>query len=1109
MSVLVPCVSAVWLLLAALPLPVAAESEALVPGEAVERPLAAEGVAVFEAELTAGKPWRVRVEQLGIDVVLAVRDPRGESLLTVAGPAGREEAESLLLIPAMSGTHRIEVRGAAKGAPDGRFLLRLDQLPDTTPEDRLRLRAEQALSEAGRLLAAPGEGAGEAILAALGTALDAWGRLGERREEARARVSLGGYFEQLGDAPAAAASYAKALALRRELEDRDGIAAVLDRLGSVHMKLGEHPRAVGELEESLALRRLLGRRERQAETRNLLGLAMQRSGRFREAARLYEDTLPLARELGDRDLEARLLNNLGGIFQNLGEPTREFDTFRKALELQRAIGSKLGEGAALNNLGAFHRRSGDLEAALRAYAEALTLFEHLDHRYWQARTLNNIGYAYLTLGEAERARAYLLRALPLRREVGDRSGESVTLLNLGRAFAELGENGRALAYFNKALEIGLATGDARSVTTARRRIGEMHMAEGESASARAEFELALAGLRETGQRLQEAEVEGLLSRVHLALGEAQRAESLAADAFDLHRATGNPLGEVVALTALARARRELRRPLEARAALELALDLLETLHGRLGDPAQRASFQASQREAYELYVEVLMELARRSPGAGYEAAALAASERGRSRALLGLLESVGAGLGGEVEPELRERLREAERHFAAKTRRRLEVLGGRHGTDDALAAEQELYTALNALDNVRAEIRRKSPRYASLERSETLDAAAVQALLDERTVLLEFFLGESRSYLWWVTPTSLTAHELPPRREIEALAGRTHTALGAVQGSRAAARRDLQELGRMLLGPVAQRLRDQRLVIVADGALHFVPFAALTLPTTRDVPVLSRHEVVYLPSASVLARQRELGASTERAAAQPTKTQPTKTQPTKTVAIFADPIFERQDPRLAESEGKNPQDGARSSLEPLDRLTHTRREAEAIAALLPVDQRLLALDGEARRSRVLGDQLAAYRILHFATHGLINSQAPELSGLMLSRFDAVGGELDGFLGLYDIANLELPAELVVLSGCRTALGKEVRGEGLIGLTRGFMYAGVPRVVASFWQVRDEATAELMGRFYRAMLVEKRSPAAALRAAQLELREQRRFRDPFYWAAFALQGDWRD
>jgi CHAT domain-containing protein len=296
----------------------------------------------------------------------------------------------------------------------------------------------------------------------------------------------------------------------------------------------------------------------------------------------------------------------------------------------------------------------------------------------------------------------------------------------------------------------------------------------------------------------------------------------------------------------------------------------------------------------------------------------------------------------------------------------------------------------------------------------------------------------------------------------------------------------------------------KRLLVVADGALQYLPFGALPVPGRAGdpMPMAVEHEIVNLPSASVLAVLRR---ETEG-----------RKLPAKVVAVLADPVFERDDPRLrvashdARSAGPDPDAplGGRAPRRGYPRLAATRQEADAIVRLAPEGTALRALGFDASRAAATSPELAQYRIVHFATHGVFDNESPGLSGVVLSMFGERAQPQDGVLRLHDIYGLHLPAELVVLSACGTALGKPVRGEGLVGIVRGFMYAGAKRVVASLWKVDDDATGEMMERFYRGMLVEGRSPAAALREAQVGMWRQERWRPPYYWAAFLLQGEWR-
>ena len=322
----------------------------------------------------------------------------------------------------------------------------------------------------------------------------------------------------------------------------------------------------------------------------------------------------------------------------------------------------------------------------------------------------------------------------------------------------------------------------------------------------------------------------------------------------------------------------------------------------------------------------------------------------------------------------------------------------------------------------------------------------------------------------------------------------------------------------MILSPAAKLIEGKRLLIVSDGALQFVPFSALPTPEDQRVPLLVKHEIVDLPSASVLAEIRRASAGRPR--------------PLREVAVLADPVFDSADERVVNrAHGENivlRRKGAsgqsissavltRSATDIgltkngtvyLTRLLSSRLEAKAIMAVTPPGKRLTAVDFSASRKMAVNPILGQYRVVHFATHGFLDSKHPELSGLVLSLVNKQGRPMDGFLNLQDIYNLNLPVDLVVLSACETALGEEIRGEGMVGLTRGFMYAGASRVIASLWNVSDEATSELMALFYRAMEVQHMRPSAALRQAQIQMWKQSRWAPAYYWAAFQIQGEWK-
>jgi len=807
----------------------------------------------------------------------------------------------------------------------------------------------------------------------------------------------------------------------------------------------------------------------------------------RKSIEKYHEALELYRRAADRDGEAQILNNIGEVNWLLGERQKALEKFNEALPIRREIGDRSGEATTLSNIGAVYSSLGEMRKALEKLNESLPIRRAVGDRSREAVTLNNIGQVYLELGEMQKALEKHNEALPLRRAVGDRSGEAVTLLNIGAVYRSLGEMQKALEKHDEALPIFQTVGDRSGIATTLNNIGEIYRSLGEMQKALDKFNEALSIRRAIGERSEEAQT---------LLGIAQ-----------VEQKRGN-------LT-------------QARQFLEQATNIVESIRAKTFSQELRATFFASRQEFYQSYVDVLMQMHKQNPAAAFDAAALAVSERARARSLLELLKEARADIRQSVDSSLIERERSLQQRLNAKAAEQARLLNRKHTPEQADAIAKEIAAITAEYEEIQAQIRARSPRYAALTQPQPLGLTEIQQqALDEDTLLLEYSLGEQRSYLWIVSQRSIDSYELPPRAEVEAAARRVYEMLtlrpkrGAPPDPKLIAQ--AKTLSRMLLGPVAPRLGGNRLVVVAPGALSYLPFAALPAPEDEMQPaggyepLIAKHEVVNVPSASVLSVIRRETAGRQRAA--------------KSVAVLADPVFEESDPRLDEakngnSSGKQPTTrGADAELSELarairtmnfpdaragfTRLPFSRYEADGVIALTPKGTGLKATDFNASRDMAKSRQLSEYRILHFATHGLLNSERPELSGVVFSLIDREGKPQDGFLRLHEIYNLQLNAELIVLSACETGLGKEIKGEGLIGLTRGFMYSGAPRVVASLWNVDDFATAELMKLFYQRMLKDGLPAGAALRAAQLELSGQKRWASPYYWAGFVLHGEWK-
>lgn len=597
-----------------------------------------------------------------------------------------------------------------------------------------------------------------------------------------------------------------------------------------------------------------------------------------------------------------------------------------------------------------------------------------------------------------------------------------------------------------------------------------------------------------------------------------------------------------------------------------AIATIETLRsGSLRADESRTTFLATTKDVFDEAASALAEMSLlNAPAAGaplsgkaleYASEAFKVTEEGRARSLLEMLSETGAQVTAGVPADL---LKSKQDNLSRQQEIAQALTGINLSADDQKKKPSDLENELDKLqiefDAIENQIRTASPRYAALTAAQPLSLAEVQQkVLDDGTVLLEYSLGKDASYLWAVSPSSVFVHKLPARSEVDRLAtdlraqlipaklqrrivgidvaaDQTQRGLGLAADATAA---DVSAfaaasnaLYKVAVEPAATVVGEKRLLIVADGALNYVPFEAMVKSTEgADYAALAylvkTNEIVYAPSASVVAAIRQ---QTNRMAG-------------KNFLLVADPVFNQNDPRAKGSPaGVAPgaagtrglalesavEDVAGEAATPdakgfqLSRLTGTRTEAEQISLLVKKSgaQADVWLDLKASEDEVKTRDIQSYGVIHVATHGLLNADRPQFTGLVLSL---VGNKNnDGFLRTDEVFNMNVGAHLVMLSACETGLGKEKRGEGVIGLTRAFMYAGAPTVGVSLWSVADKSTAELMTDFYRRLLGAaatssggpSASPAAAMREAQLAMIAGKKYSAPFYWAPFVLIGDWR-
>jgi CHAT domain-containing protein len=858
----------------------------------------------------------------------------------------------------------------------------------------------------------------------------------------------------------------------------------------------EQRAALDQLRASLPLWQELADSAGEAAALAQIGDVLHGRGEFEDAKATYLQSLTLSTQLGDRRQIGELLNNIGVSDWRRGLLSDAMEYLDRALEQWRSLLLPAGEAATLTNQGNLFFESGDYQRALDRYLSALKIFQAQPDASGEAYALNNIGVTYRALGDFDTALAYVSLSLPRFRAAGDVRGEGRALVRLSQIQLARGDVRAAEAIAENALPVIRRAEDPLAEADVFDLFGQIAGESGDKQRALSYHMRALTRYRASDSRLGEATALHNLGAVLRSLGETAKALEALTRALMMRHDAGLRDAQAETLYQIALVEWQAGNLLQARSRLRAALALTEDVRGRVAGQYSRTTYFAARQQYFASYIELLMQLHARHRSGGFAREAFDTSERKRARSLLDALEESRGDIRRGVDPALLGQEREQRRRLNFWSYRLAALLDKKEAEDQAAHVRAEIRELLAAYRETQGRIRAASPRYAALISPPPLSVREVQhEVLDSQALLLRFFLGDHRSYVWLITQRSLRVVALPAKADIDGAAHRVYELVSRKRLPSNA--RDLfeeyqhaaQELSTMLLGPIAAHLEGRRLLIVGDGALQLVPFAALPEPGTR-APLIAGHEIVMLPSASTLAALRR---QSQRRSPAP-----------KAIAVLADPVYEPNDPRVARrATAGSTGHGAPS----VARLPFSRFEGKSILGLVPPEQGYAAFGFAASRDTATSPVLKDYRIVHFAAHAMPDHIHPELSGIVLSLIDTTGAPRNGLLRLHDIYDASLRADLVVLSACQTAIGKDIPGEGVMGLARGFFAAGAARVVASQYKVDDEATAELMRAFYGAMLGPDRlAPAAALRAAQLKLLAHPRWHDPYWWSAFVIMGE---
>ncbi len=895
-------------------------------------------------------------------------------------------------------------------------------------------------------------------------------------------------------------------------------ARALSRMGRVHTYLGNNDLALEQVNKALDIFRRHDA-DRSAAAANAYGEALTdlaeviyEKGDFVKSSKLLKTAQKAFQNDPKGEAKVHLLT--GYINGGIGDSEKAVTELSRACDLYREANDRSGEGLALTGLGLFRSFKRDDNDAITLYNDAIKIFQAIGDRHSEAIALNALGQAYENLKDYPLAFNNYNQALRIFQDDGALDGVSVSTCMIAGIYSLQKNFNQAAAYYERCLKLSRATGKSRTEVNALNDIAKFYVLQGRHDLAAKQYHLIEKFYESIGDQRSQA----------LALNNygdslfQQKQTRRAVDAYSRARLLSEKIGDkdilITALYNLARANLASDAPEVALRFIKRSMEIIEALRGNVASPEFRISYFSGVRQHYELCIDVLTRLDQLHSGEGYATEAFLVSEKSRARLLLDLVLESRAGIREGAAKDLLDREHEVGGQIRTQAQYRFELSSTGKDSAELSEVENQLAQLKAEYQQIEAQLRQRNPHLSALEQLAPLSLEQTQKELQDDTMLLEFFLGNERSYLWAITSNSFQILELPARKNIEETARellRSITAPQRIEGqssndyqaqietSEKLYREKASSLSQMLFGKLTDQLGNKRLLVVPEGALQYVPFEALPAPNNPK-PLLETHEIVVEPSFSALIaiRNNVVRHASSR---------------DKLVAVIADPVLSANDERvqsgpqtaLVVTSPETPEAMTRAA--GLSRLAHAEEEADAITAVAPWGSTMVAKGFDASRETAMSPNIGQYQIVHFATHGFLDSEYPELSGIVLTMVDPNGVKTNGLMPLNDIYSLDLSAELTVLSACQTALGKDIKGEGLVGLTHAFMSAGSKSVVASLWKVDDRATAVLMAHFYDAMLQQGMSPAAALRSAKLKMMQDEHWNAPYYWAGFVLQGEY--
>lgn len=1068
----------------------------------------------YQIKVSESEFFRLSLEKKDIYLKIRLSSPTSEVFfLAKKVPFDLEE---FFWIAKEAGTYTIELETEGYLSSVSEFSLVINKLYVSPAKQMLYVAAEQITNESPGILRNQNNKILEEHLEKLGQAANIWDQLGNQSKVCDVLMYAGHTNFLLGKREKALESFTNALKIAQLLNDQSKMGTIYNNLGLCSYHLGDIEKSLSLFGEGRKAFENIGDKRSVLTSYNNIGSIMSIVGKNQKALDMFKEALNVAEELESKERIGALSVNIGSIYYYIGEIELSLSYYKKYLDISTEIGNKAGEHQGLIKVGEIHATLGEYEKALANFNKSLDLAISINNDELKGLSLLASAETYISLRDYYKAKEILDRCLPILSKIDNKIKKVDLLTDIALVQANLGNDIKAIEIYNEALTLAKVLKFKNREAVLLREIGSIQKKLGRLDEALGCFNESLKIIDLIGAKKEKSATLMEVGQLNEVKKNKKEALKIYTECVALDRSIFDKSHEVIALFHLAKLESEIDLLDNSLLHIEEALNLIEKSFREIKTESLKYTYSSLLQSYYELGINLYMEKHKLNPNEKYNIKAIELCENSRNKIFLQKIKELNIDVNFGLDTSLINKKKLLQESFHKKSDYIINLLSNNKeisNQEEIEISKRELKLILEQIELVNTEIKEKSPQYANLTISAPLKFNEIQENLDKNTLLLNYYLGKDKSYLWIVSQSEIKSYELSSARKIEDLSRqfldviRVHPAEKNVKG--VVYKQLANALGEILLGTVANEIEGKKIIICGEGLIQIIPFGALAIANKQAKnseykPLILTNEIISISSvSSVLASRKELKD---------------KVFPEGLLLAIGDPVYSFEDIRIKGKQSKTSENGNEIAInglnsvdikreDMLSRLPYTRVEVDRIIKLATNLNAKLFTDFNANLENLVS-KAQYYKYTHIATHGILNTVEPELSTLILSLYDENGKKQEGFLTLNKIFGLNLNAELVTLSACQTGMGKRIRGEGDIGLTKAFLSVGAKRVLSSLWSVSDEGSAELMIRFYKNLFQVSASPSHALREAQTSMIKEKKWQHPFFWAAFQLQGDWK-